>query len=65
MHYYHSSFLQVFHDVQIRLLKDYPDYTESLNTLISGYDILVSYFGSDEDDLHDHIDVSAAFFSCC
>ena len=49
------------HKVQLHLLESCPDNTDALINLISAYDTLISNYGVDEEDLNDHMEVSAFY----
>ena len=53
-----SFLFQVLKSVQTYLLASSPDDTDSLSTIITIYDVILLSFGSDEDDINDHLDVS-------
>ena len=54
----YKFFFQVLRSVQTYLLTSSADDTDSLSTIITIYDVLLLSFGSDEDDLNDHMEVS-------
>ncbi len=51
-----QSVLDCMQKVQKHLLHETPDDTDSLNALITVYDVLLFSFGLDEDELNDHIE---------